>query len=205
MSKTVEPLFVRPADAAKMIGFSKAKLFEMLRDGEIRRIKKGRSTLIEVAELQRWAQGAERSKDHEPEGLSLAPSVAQNDEEVSFATLAAAMLEELRGIRGELQALREELHGLRAEQRRELLTIQEAAQRLNTDRTQLGKLVASGLVRSVPHKQRRRIPLEEVKRLAAEGLPEMPRRGRPRKVSAQVSDEILAIPLPTSTKRRNER
>lgn len=106
-----------------------------------------------------------------------------------------AMLEELR-------AIREEIRGLRAEQRRELLTIQEAAQRLNTDRTHLGKLVEKGLVRSVPHRQRRRISLEEVKRLAAEGLPEMPRRGRPRKVPRQVADEILAIPIPTARSGR---
>lgn len=85
---------------------------------------------------------------------------------------------------------------------RELLTIQEAAQRLHVDRTHLGKLVAKGLVRTVPHRGGKRIPLEEVKRLALDGLPELPRRGRPRKAARRPSEEIMAIPIPIATSAR---
>lgn len=52
----IEPLLVRPADAAKMIGFSESYVFELLAKGELARIKIGRSTLIEVAELKRWIE-----------------------------------------------------------------------------------------------------------------------------------------------------
>ncbi|HEY0840802.1 MAG TPA: helix-turn-helix domain-containing protein [Vulgatibacter sp.] len=52
----IEPLLVRTPVAAKMIGFSKSKLFELIRDGEIPTIKIGRSTLIEVVEIKRWIE-----------------------------------------------------------------------------------------------------------------------------------------------------
>lgn len=55
-AEKIKPLLVRPNDAAKMIGCGRAAFFEMLRRGEIRRLKYGRTTLIEVAELERWVE-----------------------------------------------------------------------------------------------------------------------------------------------------
>lgn len=49
-------ILVRPAEAATMIGFGKTKLYSLIGAGEIRIVKRGRSTLIEVAELRRWAE-----------------------------------------------------------------------------------------------------------------------------------------------------
>lgn len=51
-----EPLLVRPNVAARMIGYGRTKFFELLKDGEIKAIRKGRATLIEVAELRRWIE-----------------------------------------------------------------------------------------------------------------------------------------------------
>ena len=51
-----DPLLVRPNDAARMIGYGRTKFFELLKAGDIRAIRKGRATLIEVAELRRWIE-----------------------------------------------------------------------------------------------------------------------------------------------------
>lgn len=49
-----EPLLVRPAEAARMIGLGRTKLYEMIKSGEIRAIKRGTATLISVESLRRW-------------------------------------------------------------------------------------------------------------------------------------------------------
>lgn len=51
-----EPLLVSPDEAARMIGFGKSKLYELIRAGEIGVIKIGRSTRIEVADLRQWIE-----------------------------------------------------------------------------------------------------------------------------------------------------
>jgi excisionase family DNA binding protein len=111
-----------------------------------------------------------------------------------------AAKELLQEIRDELRATRKEIEALRRDQVRESLSVREAAVRLGRDRNLLGRLVARGLVRAVQDGGRRRIPLEEVKRLASEGLPELPRRGRPRKAARRPGDAIRALPIrPGST------
>ena len=100
----------------------------------------------------------------------------------------------LKALLEETRAMRHELAALRRDQVRESLSVQEAALRLRVDRTRLGKLVQRGLVRGVKEGARYRIPVEEVRRLAAQGLPELPRPGRPRKRRDE-SAEILAIDL----------
>jgi excisionase family DNA binding protein len=56
------PLAVRPREAAKMLGISPRKLFDLLKDGTIpsRKIGAGRAgaVLISVAALQTWLAGA---------------------------------------------------------------------------------------------------------------------------------------------------
>lgn len=52
----LEPLLVRPAEAARMIGFGRTKFYELIAAGEIRPIKRGAATLIEVAELRAWVE-----------------------------------------------------------------------------------------------------------------------------------------------------
>lgn len=52
----IEPLLVTPAEAGRMIGFKETKIFDMLRSGELTRIKIGRETRIEVAEIKAWIE-----------------------------------------------------------------------------------------------------------------------------------------------------
>lgn len=102
-----------------------------------------------------------------------------------------ALLEE---IRDELRALRRQV----ADDSKALLSQTAAAKILGIERQRLGRLVAAGLVRTVPGAGKRPlVPREEVERLAKQGLPRAPgTRGRPRKPPRSVEAEILAIPLP---------
>jgi excisionase family DNA binding protein len=56
----------------------------------------------------------------------------------------------------------------------ELLSKKEAARRLGVDRaTTLEELIASGNIKTVPFKDRVRIPVAEVERILNEGIPQM--------------------------------
>ncbi len=51
---TPEPMVVRPAQAAELIGVSNPHFRRLIASGEIRSFKSGRARLIPVAELDRW-------------------------------------------------------------------------------------------------------------------------------------------------------
>ena len=48
------PLAVRPAQAARMLGISERKLWELTNRREIPHAKLGRATLYRVADLEQW-------------------------------------------------------------------------------------------------------------------------------------------------------
>ncbi len=52
----VWPITVRVREAVRMIGLSRSRLYELLRDGEIEYAKVGRSTLILVESLRRFVE-----------------------------------------------------------------------------------------------------------------------------------------------------
>lgn len=47
-----EPITVTPADAAKLLGVGRTRLFELLRDGTLASFTLGRKRLIRYADLQ---------------------------------------------------------------------------------------------------------------------------------------------------------
>jgi excisionase family DNA binding protein len=51
---TTQPLCVRPAEAARMIGISRATLYRLIAAGELHPYKLGRSTIIDLADLQAY-------------------------------------------------------------------------------------------------------------------------------------------------------
>jgi excisionase family DNA binding protein len=53
-SPTSLRFLLRPEEGAHAIGVSRARLYELLADGQIKSIKIGRSRRIPVAELERW-------------------------------------------------------------------------------------------------------------------------------------------------------
>jgi len=118
-------------------------------------------------------------------------------------SINAAILEELRAIRAELQAQRE--HRTVAD--RVMLTRTEAADLLGIERHRLGRLILAGQIKAVECGKRSRIPRTEIDRIAREGLPEeAKRRGRPRKARAgSVGAAIMALPIrSTSASGRGE-
>lgn len=95
-----------------------------------------------------------------------------------------------------LDELIAEVRALRKQSGLKVYTRQEAAEVLNCDRNLLGTLCRAGLVRVINDGgSKGKIPGEEVERLARDGLPSLPtrKRGRPRKQSRSVVDDILAI------------
>lgn len=51
-----EPLMVRPEEAARRLGISRTKLFELLASGEIKSKRSGRMQLIPVSALLAWSE-----------------------------------------------------------------------------------------------------------------------------------------------------
>jgi excisionase family DNA binding protein len=49
-----EPLLLRPVEAARLLGISRSKLYEILVAGEIPTIHIGRSVRIPLAQLRAW-------------------------------------------------------------------------------------------------------------------------------------------------------
>jgi excisionase family DNA binding protein len=49
-----EPLLLRPTEAARLLGISRSKLYELLAAGEIPTIHIGRSVRIPLVELKAW-------------------------------------------------------------------------------------------------------------------------------------------------------
>ena len=52
----MNPITVRPAEAARMIGVGKTRLYELIKAGDIRTFKLGRATLIDVADLRAYLE-----------------------------------------------------------------------------------------------------------------------------------------------------
>jgi excisionase family DNA binding protein len=53
---TIAPIAVAIEDAARIVGVSRTRIFEAIRNSELSARKAGRSTIIEVDELKRWVQ-----------------------------------------------------------------------------------------------------------------------------------------------------
>lgn len=47
----IAPVSVSPRDAGRLIGLSRTKIFELIREGDLRVAKIGRRTLVPVTEL----------------------------------------------------------------------------------------------------------------------------------------------------------
>ena len=52
----VTRISMTPAEAAEATGFSRTRIFNAIRDGEITARKDGKATVIETAELVRWVR-----------------------------------------------------------------------------------------------------------------------------------------------------
>jgi excisionase family DNA binding protein len=58
MTSSVLPLRLRIPEAAEALRISRARLYEKIRDGQIRVVKDGRSTFILPDELRRYVERA---------------------------------------------------------------------------------------------------------------------------------------------------
>lgn len=59
MQKTVcaiAPIAVAIEDASRIVGVSRTRIFEAIRNSELSARKAGRSTIIEIEELKRWVK-----------------------------------------------------------------------------------------------------------------------------------------------------
>lgn len=50
----MDPLLVKPNEAAKVLAIGRSSLYRLLAEGELPSIKLGRATLIPVSALQGW-------------------------------------------------------------------------------------------------------------------------------------------------------
>ncbi len=71
----MEPLLLRPAEAAKALGLSRGRIYELLAAQEIGSIKEGSARLIPVDELRAWVDRRRAS----------APDVGRSGYEVPHA------------------------------------------------------------------------------------------------------------------------
>lgn len=53
------PLAVSPADAARLIGLGRTRLYEEIRSGKLRSFKLGKRRLIPITALQEWIAARE--------------------------------------------------------------------------------------------------------------------------------------------------
>lgn len=110
--------------------------------------------------------------------------------------MSGEVAELLRDIRDELRAQ----NRLLASHSKATLSISAAARLVGIDRKDLAKAVEAGTVRSVPMGARKKIPRDEVERLARVGLPKpepTPRRRRKPQSPRSVADAIRALPIPS--------
>jgi len=52
----MNPIAVRPAEAARMIGVSRSRLYQIIAAGHLRPYKLGRATLIDVEDLRAYLE-----------------------------------------------------------------------------------------------------------------------------------------------------
>jgi len=53
---TLEPITVRICDAARLIGISRAKLYKLIKSGQVETVKLGRCTLVRYRSLKKLTE-----------------------------------------------------------------------------------------------------------------------------------------------------
>lgn len=95
-------------------------------------------------------------------------------------------------LEAKIDLLLEEVRELRRRQdltSRVLHTRASAARMLKVKRSEIEAMVADGRIRTVPGTGKRpRIPLDEIERIARDGMPAPKRRGRPKKKASDASE-----------------
>lgn len=95
-------------------------------------------------------------------------------------------------LEAKIDLLLEEVRELRRRQdltARVLHTRASAARILKVKRSEIEAAVTAGLIRTVPGTGKRpRIPLDEIERIARDGMPAQKRRGRPRKKATDAAN-----------------
>jgi len=56
LTPQIPRIAMKPDEAAEATGFSRTRIFNAIRDGEITAHKDGKATIIEVAEIVRWVR-----------------------------------------------------------------------------------------------------------------------------------------------------
>ena len=56
LTPQIPRIAMKPNEAAEATGFSRTRIFNAIRDGEITAHKDGKATIIEVAEIVRWVR-----------------------------------------------------------------------------------------------------------------------------------------------------
>lgn len=54
----IEPLSVSVEDAARIVGFSRSSIYELIAKGEVKTFKIGRRRLVLMTELKSWVERA---------------------------------------------------------------------------------------------------------------------------------------------------
>lgn len=65
----LEPILLRPAEAATLLAISRSQMYELLASGEIPAVRIRRSVRVSVQALHRWVEQQERAAS---EGVRLA-------------------------------------------------------------------------------------------------------------------------------------
>jgi excisionase family DNA binding protein len=56
LTPQIPRIAMKPDEAAEATGFSRTRIFNAIRDGEMTAHKDGKATIIEVAEIVRWVR-----------------------------------------------------------------------------------------------------------------------------------------------------
>jgi excisionase family DNA binding protein len=66
MDNSEGPRLLKPPDAAKRLGISERKLWDLAKRGEVPVVRIGRSVRYDVADLQRWIDSCKQSGHNGP-------------------------------------------------------------------------------------------------------------------------------------------
>jgi excisionase family DNA binding protein len=72
----LEPLLLRPEEAAKVLSLSRARLYQLIAEGVIPSIKLGGSRRISVSALQDWIEAENASQNKPTQPLDDPPAAA---------------------------------------------------------------------------------------------------------------------------------
>lgn len=75
----MEPILVNSREAAKMLGISERKLFDLTKRGEIPSVKTGKSVRYRPESLRQWAETRERSKASQASTIISSKVMRTND------------------------------------------------------------------------------------------------------------------------------